>query len=62
MYITKEEDEQFIVDPREQAFHNIIREHVIFLILLIILYGSSYAFISSYKKRKEEVCMAFISK
>jgi hypothetical protein len=61
MYIT-EEDEPFIIDPREQAFHNVIREHVIFLILLIILYGLSYGVISSYKRRKEEVCMAFISK
>jgi len=61
MYIIKEDDENFIIDPREQAFHNVIREHVIFLILLIILYGSSYGIISSYKRRREEVCIHYIA-
>lgn len=42
-------------DPREQAFHNMVRENVIFLIILILLYGFSYLLISSYRKRRDEV-------
>ena len=57
MYILKEDEDVVVeVDPREQAFHNMIREHLIFFILLIILYSSSYAIIASYRRRREEVC------
>ncbi|CAG2120792.1 unnamed protein product, partial [Medioppia subpectinata] len=55
MYIFKEDEEVVAVDPREQAFHNVIREHLIFFILLIILYSSSYAIIASYRRRREEL-------
>ncbi|XP_023219291.1 limb region 1 protein homolog isoform X1 [Centruroides sculpturatus] len=39
---------------REKIFHNLIREYVIFLLLFILLYVSSYCLISSYKKKREE--------
>ncbi|XP_015782984.1 protein Lilipod [Tetranychus urticae] len=43
-----------VSDPREQAFNDMIRENVIFLIILITLYGLSYLIISSYLKRQDE--------
>ena len=53
-YIFVDEADQ-PADPREQAFHNMIREYVIFLLILLTLYGSAYAIVSSYKRRKEDV-------
>lgn len=50
-----DDDVYYTIDPREQAFHNLIREHVIFLLLLIFLYGSSYGIISKLRKRREDV-------
>ncbi|XP_054153171.1 protein Lilipod-like [Oppia nitens] len=55
MYIVKEDEEVFEVDPREQAFHNVIREHLIVFILFLILYTSSYAIIAKYRRRREEL-------
>ncbi|RWS30843.1 protein LMBR1L-like protein, partial [Leptotrombidium deliense] len=42
-------------DPREQAFHNMIREYVIYFLILITLYLWSYFMISSYIRRREEL-------
>lgn len=54
MYINQEDD---TTDPREQAFHNMIREHVIFLMFLILLYSTSYAMVSAYRKKREDVSL-----
>lgn len=43
------------VDPREQAFHNMVRELVVFLLIFLILYGLSYGIVSAYKRKKEDV-------
>ncbi|XP_014215184.1 protein Lilipod [Copidosoma floridanum] len=41
-------------DIREQMFHNTVREYIIFLLLFIVLYISSYALISRYRWRAGE--------
>lgn len=43
------------IDPAEQAFHNMVREYVIFLLIALTLYGIAYAVISAYRRRKEDV-------
>ena len=50
-----EDSEEDAPDPREQAFHEMLRENVIFLLILIILYGLSYLLISSFRKRREVI-------
>jgi hypothetical protein len=52
-YLYNQED-QTVTDPREQAFHNIVREYLILTLILLILYGLSYLLISSYRRRREE--------
>ncbi len=41
------------VDIREQIFHNAVREYIIWLLLFILLYVSSYATICAYRRRGE---------
>ncbi|XP_008202732.1 protein Lilipod [Nasonia vitripennis] len=41
-------------DIREQLFHNTVREYIIFLLLFLILYISSYALISRFRWRGGE--------
>ncbi|XP_053213540.1 protein Lilipod-like [Panonychus citri] len=54
MYSGNQPDFGPVSDLREQAFNDMIRENVIFLLILIILYGFSYLLISSYRKRRDE--------
>ena len=49
------EEDNVPTDPREQAFHNMIREYLIVFLILLALYGCSYALISTYKRKKDEV-------
>lgn len=53
--IMSPEDTDGPVDPREQAFHNMVREMVVFLLIFLILYGLSYGIASAYKRKKEDV-------
>lgn len=41
-------------DQWERVFHNTVREYVIFLLLLILLYSLSYALISAFRRKTEE--------
>ncbi|XP_058794985.1 protein Lilipod isoform X2 [Phymastichus coffea] len=41
-------------DIREQLFHNTVREYIIFLLLFLVLYISSYALISRFRWRAGE--------
>lgn len=44
-------------DPREQDFHNTVREYIIFFLFFILLNLSSYLIIRAYKrKEKDEFC------
>ncbi|XKL59531.1 hypothetical protein PGB90_000547 [Kerria lacca] len=38
-------------DLKEQIFHNTVREYIIFLLLFLLLYVSSYAIIGKFKRR-----------
>jgi len=49
------EEEVIIPDPREQAFHDTVREYVIVSLILLILYGLSYLILSAYRKRKNDL-------
>lgn len=44
-----------MTDPREQAFHNLVREYVIVALIILILYGLSYLLISAYRRRRDEI-------
>lgn len=48
-----DEDEEF-TDPKLQVFHNTVREHIIFLLLLMLLYSSSYALIVRFRRNDRE--------
>lgn len=41
-------------DLREQLFHNTVRENIIFFLLFLILYVSSYALIAKFRRRDRE--------
>ena len=41
-------------DLREQLFHNTVRENIIFLLLFLVLYVSSYALIARFRRRDRE--------
>ncbi|XP_078036427.1 LMBR1-like protein lilipod [Augochlora pura] len=41
-------------DLREQLFHNTVRENIIFLLLFLVLYVSSYALIAKFRRRDRE--------
>ncbi|XP_065218464.1 protein Lilipod [Planococcus citri] len=41
-------------DLREQIFHNTVRENIIFLLLFLLLYVSSYAVIGQFKRKDDE--------
>ncbi|XP_069687432.1 protein Lilipod isoform X2 [Periplaneta americana] len=41
-------------DIREQIFHNTVRENIIFLLLLLLLYMSSYAIIRKFRRQDRE--------
>lgn len=41
-------------DLREQLFHNTVRENIIFLLLFLLLYISSYALIARFRRRDRE--------
>lgn len=47
-----EEDE--ITDDRLQIFHNTVREHIIFLLLLMLLYSGSYALIARFRRKDKD--------
>lgn len=56
-----EEPTQMQIDLREQEFHNMVREYVVFLLILMTLYGISYLLIYLFRKKREEVsCDLFI--
>ncbi|XP_055377641.1 protein Lilipod isoform X2 [Condylostylus longicornis] len=48
------EEEEEITDDRLQIFHNTVREHIIFLLLLMLLYTASYALIARFRRRDKE--------
>ena len=50
-----EEPTQKQIDLREQEFHNMVREYVVFLLILMTLYGISYVLIYMFRKKREEV-------
>ena len=58
-YFYNQED-QTVTDPREQAFHNTIREYVIVCLILLILYGFSYLLISWYRRRRDDLQVDFV--
>ncbi|XP_076762132.1 LMBR1-like protein lilipod [Xylocopa sonorina] len=41
-------------DLREQLFHNTVRENIIFFLLFLVLYVSSYALIAKFRRRDRE--------
>ncbi|XP_076178974.1 LMBR1-like protein lilipod isoform X2 [Ptiloglossa arizonensis] len=41
-------------DLREQLFHNTVRENIIFLLLFLVLYVSSYAIIAKFRRKDRE--------
>ncbi|KAK0172852.1 hypothetical protein PV328_006119 [Microctonus aethiopoides] len=41
-------------DLREQLFHNTVRENIIFLLLFLLLYISSYALLAKFRQRDRE--------
>ena len=43
------------IELKEQEFHNMVREYVVFLLILISLYGISYILIYIFRKKREEV-------
>uniref|UniRef100_A0A1A9X1P2 Protein LMBR1L n=1 Tax=Glossina brevipalpis TaxID=37001 RepID=A0A1A9X1P2_9MUSC len=47
-----EEDE--VTDLKLQIFHNTVREHIIFLLLLIVLYIASYVLISRFRRKDRD--------
>lgn len=47
-------EDKTVTDPREQAFHNLVREYVIVALIILILYGLSYGLISAYRRRRDE--------
>lgn len=49
-----EETTQMQIELKEQEFHNMIREYVVFLLILISLYGISYILIYLFRKKREE--------
>ncbi|RWS11993.1 Protein LMBR1L-like protein [Dinothrombium tinctorium] len=55
MSIFEDPPDEIPTDPREQEFHNMVREYVIFILILITLYGWSYCLISSFMKRREDL-------
>jgi len=50
-----EEPTQIQIDLREQEFHNMVREYVVFLLILMTLYGISYVLIYVFRKKREEI-------
>lgn len=52
-----EEPTQMQIELKEQEFHNMVREYVVFLLILISLYGVSYIAIYIFRKKREEVCV-----
>ena len=50
-----EEPTQMQIELKEQEFHNMVREFVVYLLILISLYGISYILIYIFRKKREEV-------
>ncbi|KAM7363573.1 LMBR1-like protein lilipod isoform 2-T3 [Cochliomyia hominivorax] len=49
-----EDEEEEVTDIKLQIFHNTVREHIIFLLLLIILYFASYVLISRFRRKDRD--------
>ncbi|XP_065366892.1 protein Lilipod isoform X2 [Calliphora vicina] len=49
-----EDEEDEVTDIKLQIFHNTVREHIIFLLLLIILYFASYVLISRFRRKDRD--------
>uniref|UniRef100_A0A1I8NTD9 Protein LMBR1L n=1 Tax=Stomoxys calcitrans TaxID=35570 RepID=A0A1I8NTD9_STOCA len=49
-----EDEEEEITDMKLQIFHNTVREHIIFLLLLILLYFASYVLISRFRRKDRD--------
>ncbi|XP_055907310.1 protein Lilipod isoform X1 [Eupeodes corollae] len=49
-----DDEEEEVTDPKLQVFHNTVREHIIFLLLLMLLYSSSYALIVRFRRNDRE--------
>lgn len=52
-----EEPTQMQIDLREQEFHNMVREYVVFLLISISLYSISYILIYIFRKKRDEVIL-----
>ncbi|XP_023295079.1 protein Lilipod isoform X1 [Lucilia cuprina] len=50
----EEDEEEEVTDIKLQIFHNTVREHIIFLLLLIILYFASYVLISRFRRKDRD--------
>jgi hypothetical protein len=48
-------EDKTVTDPREQAFHNQVREYVVVVLILLILYGLSYLLITAYRRRRDDL-------
>ncbi|KAG4072779.1 hypothetical protein HA402_005256 [Bradysia odoriphaga] len=48
------EDEDEVTDIREQIFHNTVREHIIFMLLVLLLYIGSFMLINKFRRRDRE--------
>ena len=49
-------EDKSVTDPREQAFHNLVREYVIVILIISMLYGLSYLIISWCRRRGRDDC------
>ncbi|XP_061390441.1 protein Lilipod [Musca vetustissima] len=49
-----EDEEEEVTDMKLQIFHNTVREHIIFLLLLIVLYFASYVLISRFRRKDRD--------
>lgn len=49
-----DEEEEEVTDIKLQIFHNNLRENIIFLLLLMLLYLASYALISRFRRKDRE--------
>ncbi|XP_073843049.1 protein Lilipod-like isoform X1 [Musca autumnalis] len=49
-----DEEEEEVTDMKLQIFHNTVREHIIFLLLLIVLYFASYVLISRFRRKDRD--------
>ncbi|XP_034115728.1 protein Lilipod [Drosophila sulfurigaster albostrigata] len=49
-----DEEEDEVTDLKLQLFHNTVREHIIFLLLILMLYFSSYVVVCRFRRRDRD--------